>query len=403
MIKNKKLKKKNKRGFTLIELLAVIIILGVVLIIAIPTVSKYIEDSRRKTYVNSIQSIVSAISTSVNNLEYPLPKKDEGIIIPFSEAELEKGNKTKSPYATYAEGKSYVVVVNDGQSYDYYVATLDEAGFSIPLISSKQLTAQSITSNATTISNNVYSIGEITDNANRNKIFETSQFAMKYLSKTGDIVKVKIGESIYQPGDIIQLKDGSKWYALPSSFDSSGNIVNDDIDVKTINLLSYYNMYTQVQEEYGKQSGSKTTQTLVFDNNGIYTYENAQIYGITSQIVTKAKTVLNRQNINTIGATIDMVSMSDFCGPSNTSSTFRKYYTKCKGLVSNLNLSTDDNFWTKDNYDGDEQIITIKSGEIMTAGYNSGINQGDTSYGIRLVIRQLLKSNIDKTATKALN
>ena len=43
--------KNSKKGFTLIELLAVIIILGVLLLIAVPTVSKYIEDSRKNAYI----------------------------------------------------------------------------------------------------------------------------------------------------------------------------------------------------------------------------------------------------------------------------------------------------------------------------------------------------------------
>ena len=37
--------KHKKKAFTLIELLAVIIILGILMIIAIPAVSKYIRDS----------------------------------------------------------------------------------------------------------------------------------------------------------------------------------------------------------------------------------------------------------------------------------------------------------------------------------------------------------------------
>ena len=91
-IKNKNKKKKvcikktkDKKGFTLIELLAVIIILGVLLLIAVPTISKYIENSRKNTYVNTIKTMVNSVSTAVNAMELPYALgKNEGMIVPFS-------------------------------------------------------------------------------------------------------------------------------------------------------------------------------------------------------------------------------------------------------------------------------------------------------------------------------
>ena len=57
---------KNK-GFTLIELLAVIIILGILMIIAIPSVTKYINDSRKSAYIDTAKQIISGARNLVNN------------------------------------------------------------------------------------------------------------------------------------------------------------------------------------------------------------------------------------------------------------------------------------------------------------------------------------------------
>lgn len=56
----------NKKGFTLIELLAVIIILGVLMIIAIPSVTQYIQNSRKEAYVKTIDSFSRAVMQEVN-------------------------------------------------------------------------------------------------------------------------------------------------------------------------------------------------------------------------------------------------------------------------------------------------------------------------------------------------
>lgn len=52
----------NKRGFTLIELLAVIIILGIIALIAIPAVSKIIYQSKKRAFEVTTNNVVSAIN-----------------------------------------------------------------------------------------------------------------------------------------------------------------------------------------------------------------------------------------------------------------------------------------------------------------------------------------------------
>ena len=52
---------KNNKGFTLIELLAVITIMGILMMVAIPTVSRTIENSRKDTFIDMAQQYVSSV------------------------------------------------------------------------------------------------------------------------------------------------------------------------------------------------------------------------------------------------------------------------------------------------------------------------------------------------------
>lgn len=58
-------KRKNKKGFTLIELLAVILILGIIALIAIPTVNGVIEEARRGAFDTGTKSIEKAVEELV--------------------------------------------------------------------------------------------------------------------------------------------------------------------------------------------------------------------------------------------------------------------------------------------------------------------------------------------------
>ena len=59
---------KKKNGFTLIELLAFIIILGILMIIAIPSVTKYISDSRKNAYVDTANGQFGSCNWLLENL-----------------------------------------------------------------------------------------------------------------------------------------------------------------------------------------------------------------------------------------------------------------------------------------------------------------------------------------------
>ena len=120
--------KLNKKGFTLIELLAVIVILGILMIIAVPAVSRYISDSRKQAYVDIAYNYVKAARMEVNSEKYQFYDTDTTYYLHINNIPMED-NRSQSPYAAFEE--AYVVVTFNGKDnnpYEYYWISKDEAG-----------------------------------------------------------------------------------------------------------------------------------------------------------------------------------------------------------------------------------------------------------------------------------
>ena len=121
--KTVKNEKKKKKGFTLIELLAVIIILGILMIIAIPSVTRYINDSRKSAYVDTAKEIVSGTRNLVNEGKLGMYDTTATYYIPADYINTE--NALKSPYGEFSQ--AYVGVVYDGKGYKYSWISCDDA------------------------------------------------------------------------------------------------------------------------------------------------------------------------------------------------------------------------------------------------------------------------------------
>jgi len=136
----KQMKKKKIFGFTLIELLAVIIILGVLMIIAIPSVTEYIQNARKNAYIKTATQYVSGARTKINSAELPLYDTEATYYVPTSCISLEKGGE--SPFGEIEEG--YVVVTYNGNGYEYYFTVRDSEKMGIYLTHEPLLSEESV-------------------------------------------------------------------------------------------------------------------------------------------------------------------------------------------------------------------------------------------------------------------
>ena len=119
-------KKKKSKAFTLIELLAVIIILGILMIIAIPSVTTYIQNSRKSAYINTAREIISGTRTFVNQGKVPMYDTNVTYYVNYKCINTE--NASKSPYGEFVDGETFVVVTYNGSGFNYYWVSRDETG-----------------------------------------------------------------------------------------------------------------------------------------------------------------------------------------------------------------------------------------------------------------------------------
>lgn len=121
------MKKYNKKGFTLIEILAVIIILGVLMIVAIPSVTNHIDESRKNSYISTIKEITGGARNLIHDGSFKLNNSKTTYYIDTKCISTDSGYR--SPYGEF--DKSYVVVNATPDGHDYYWIGVDKSGTGI--------------------------------------------------------------------------------------------------------------------------------------------------------------------------------------------------------------------------------------------------------------------------------
>ena len=351
-MKKAKIKRKNKKkkGFTLIELLAVIIILGVLVIIAIPSITKYINDSRKNAYVTSASQYITGARNKINSNEIPIYDTSVTYYIPRSCVPLEKGGD--SPFGDWEE--AYIVATYDGSKYDYYWTSRDSSNMGIYLTSEDLLNRDSVISNVTSISTNV-SVGD------RDTIL--------VLDDTCDVnsaVEKEVEDSIEENG-VLTVIDTALYFGKKYK-------VND---------TSYYVFNEDGSIEYYSNCKLDSTRTAPA---GSLKYDGDEVTGserVTIKVSTNKKKVNIRVNGYSSAATLNDNLLCDLqiMKTKNSSSAFWQYSSQIKTITFenkiNIPSDVDEEFkWDVSAYDNGTVMAYITPNKDNSSYYDLYI-QGD--------------------------
>ena len=234
-MKNKK--KKKKKGFTLIELLAVIIILGILMIIAIPSVTEYIGDSRRKAYITTAGQYVNGARNKVNSLEYSFLDEDTTYYVPIKCIPLEKGGE--SPFGEWRD--AYVIVTYNGRDgYSYYWTSLDSSGYKVEITNVDDLNVDSLVPNNNILNNRIG-----IDGRKWISIVDENTCEVGFTVEAEENYGNQLFANVVNIGDFVNY-DAGTWtntVAKPTSGYSFGGYTSGNSRNNTVNCSSERNLY----------------------------------------------------------------------------------------------------------------------------------------------------------------
>ena len=113
----------KKKGFTLVELLAVIFMLSLILVIAVPSVNRYIKQSKEKAYNTQISTIIEAAQAYASANSGLLPRKEE-FVVKITLGQLKSSGLIKEEVKNPNDDKYFddaltIEIKKKGETYTY--------------------------------------------------------------------------------------------------------------------------------------------------------------------------------------------------------------------------------------------------------------------------------------------
>ena len=142
----------NKKGFTLIELLAVIVILAILVMAAIPAVTRYLTDARKGTFADNARTAISAVRNDVimNGGQATVTYTLDGADSTKKINDLLEKQLTTSPFgAAYSEGKIIATLGTDG-GYTFQMCLYDAKGNGFQLESEDDIKKENVKTSGVT-------------------------------------------------------------------------------------------------------------------------------------------------------------------------------------------------------------------------------------------------------------
>ena len=384
---------KNKKAFTLIELLAVIIILGILMIIAIPAVTSYISESRKSAYIDSARELIAGTRNLVNTGKLNTYDADTTYYVPTKCIPTETGGQ--SPYGEFTQ--AYIGVIYEGDNFRYYWISVDDSGHGISKITPyNKLDTDNIESNLK--ESDITNIVTTTGIGNRSEIkilnCDTKKWDTQYhLDDIGDnywdddIVDNMLASSIVLSNSSNSLYNipSTNIYIFRGSNPSNYVRFNDEIwrivgiYGKSIKLIKHTNIgyykYDVSNANRARWEGSSLEKYLNQNTTGGYYYSlssNAKKMISTGSwdVVKTAYDSYLASSSKKYSAKIGMIAVYEFMYASSGTDCYNEkacyYYTSCGKSTYDWLTPSENNIWTISYYDNDN---IIAAASVMSIGF----------------------------------